>query len=185
MTKKLLEVAADIVQTQASTGHMTSEEIVSSLRNVFKALQDMQRSELEGTALELGGMGAEAVSEEIPAEKADPRQSIKEDKVICLECGTEMRQLTGKHLSIHGLTIREYKQKWGFPTGQSLSAKALSRARSKAAKKRGLPENLVKYQEQRRQKKEAAEAEATAAATAEEKAPAAATTKPGRKKKER
>jgi hypothetical protein len=36
---------------------------------------------------------------------------------------------------------------------QPLSAKALTKARSKAAKKRGLPENLVKYQEGRKQKK--------------------------------
>lgn len=181
MTKKLLEVAADIVQTQASTGHMSSEEIVASLKNVFRVLQEMQRSELDGTALEADAAGVEPVEEETPAEKPDPRQSIKEDKVICLECGTEMRQLTGKHLSIHGLTIREYKQKWGFPTGQSLSAKALSRARSKAAKKRGLPENLIKYQEQRRQKKDTTEAEPGH----DEKPENSGAGKPGRKKKDR
>jgi hypothetical protein len=61
-----------------------------------------------------------------------------------------MKQLTAKHLSAHGLTIREYKQKWGFPLKQSLSARSLSKARSKAAKRRGLPENLVKYRESRK-----------------------------------
>jgi hypothetical protein len=34
-----------------------------------------------------------------------------------------------------------------------LAAKSLSKARSKAAKKRGLPEKLQKYMEARRQKK--------------------------------
>lgn len=179
MTKKLLEVAADIVQTQASTGSMTSEEIVASLKNVFKVLQEMQRSELEGTALEPGALAGEGGLEEGPGEKADPRESIKEDKVVCLECGTEMRQLTGKHLGIHGLTIREYKKKWGFPSGQSLSAKALSRARSKAAKKRGLPENLIKYQEKRRQERVTAEGEPGPGKNAQNTGAG----KPGRKKK--
>lgn len=48
---------------------------------------------------------------------------------------------------------RDYKKKWGFPLKQSLSARSLSRARSRAAKKRGLPENLVKFQEERKLKK--------------------------------
>ena len=70
--------------------------------------------------------------EEIP-EKIDPQSSIQENKVVCLECSAEMRQLTIKHLSSHGLNIREYKKKYGFPLKQSLSAKSLSKARSKAA----------------------------------------------------
>jgi predicted transcriptional regulator len=85
--------------------------------------------------------------------KKEPRQSIQDDKIICLECGTEMRQLTTKHLSSHDLTPREYKHKWGFSLKQPLSAKSLTKARSKAAKKRGLPANLVKFLEERKQKK--------------------------------
>ena len=73
--------------------------------------------------------------------------------MICLECGAEMKQLTAKHLGAHALTIREYKKKYGFPLRQSLSAKSLSKARSKSAKERGLPEKLVLFQEQRKQKK--------------------------------
>jgi hypothetical protein len=64
-----------------------------------------------------------------------------------------MRQLTAKHLSSHELSIKEYKKKWGFPQRQSLSARSLSEARSKAAKERGLPEKLARFQEERKQKK--------------------------------
>jgi hypothetical protein len=56
-----------------------------------------------------------------------------------------MTQVTAKHLPTHGLGPREYKMKWGFPMAQPLSAKSLTRARSKAAKKRGLPEKLRAY----------------------------------------
>lgn len=156
MAKKLLEIAAEIVQAQVTTNQLATEEIVSSLKQVFSALRDMQKSELEGMPLEIGKPSEEATAEETPGEKVDPKGSIQEDKVVCLECGAEMRQLTAKHLSSHGLAIREYKQKYGFPLRQSLSAKALSKARSKAAKKRGLPERLLQFQEERKRKKELA-----------------------------
>jgi predicted transcriptional regulator len=153
MTKKLVEIAAEIVQNQVSTNPMSSEEIVSSLKSVFSALQSIQKSEAEGAPFEAGKVGEEGLGAERAGEKADPKNSILEDRIICLECGAEMRQLTAKHLGAHGLSPRDYKQKYGFPMKQPLSAKALTKARSKAAKKRGLPENLVKYQEGRKQKK--------------------------------
>lgn len=153
MTKKLVEIAAEIVQNQVSTNPMSSEEIVSSLKSVFGALQAIQKSEVEGGPIEAGKAGEEGFGAEKLGEKADPKSSILEDRIICLECGAEMRQLTAKHLGAHGLSPRDYKQKYGFPMKQPLSAKALTKARSKAAKKRGLPENLVKYQEGRKQKK--------------------------------
>jgi predicted transcriptional regulator len=156
MAKKLLEIAAEIVQAQVSTNQLGTEEIVSSLRLVFTALREMQKSESEGLPLEIAKLPEELLPEETMPEKIDPKGSIQEDRVICLECGAEMRQLTAKHLSSHALSIREYKQKHGFPLRQSLSAKALSKARSKAAKKRGLPEKLLKFQEERKRKKELA-----------------------------
>ncbi len=163
MAKKLLEIAAELVQAQVSTSQLVADEIVSSLKLVFSALQEMQKSETEGMPLEIIKPPEEAVPEEVVAGKIDPKGSIQEDKVICLECGAEMRQLTAKHLSSHGLSIREYKHRYGFPLRQSLSAKALSKARSKAAKKRGLPEKLLRFQEERKRKKELALQEMPAA----------------------
>lgn len=154
MSKKLLEIAAEIVQNQVSNNPMNSEEIVSSLKFVFSALQTMQKSEIDGTLLEGVKLTEEGAAAEKGVEKQDAKSSIQDDKIICLECGAEMRQLTAKHLGAHNLTPREYKQKYGFPLKQPLSAKSLTRARSKAAKKRGLPENLMKYHEMRKQQKE-------------------------------
>lgn len=154
MSKKLLEIAAEIVQNQVSNNPMNSEAIVASLKHVFTALQTMQKSEIDGTRLE-GRSAEEGLAGEKGQEKPDAKSSVQDDKIVCLECGAEMRQLTAKHLGAHNLTPREYKQKYGFPLKQPLSAKSLTRARSKAAKKRGLPENLMKYHEMRKQQKEA------------------------------
>jgi predicted transcriptional regulator len=150
--KKLLDIAAEIVQAQASVGQMSAEQIEQSLIKTFSTLQRMQRAEEKGLFLD-SGVSEEAGVEEAPVAKKEPRESIQDDRIVCLECGTEMRQLTTKHLSSHDLTPREYKQKWGFSLKQPLSAKSLTKARSKAAKKRGLPENLVKFLEERKRKK--------------------------------
>jgi predicted transcriptional regulator len=154
MTKKLLEIAADIVQTQAASASMTSVDIASSLRLVFQTLQEIQKSEAAGTVF-----APQVMAEEAP-EATAPQNSIKEDKVICLECGAEMRQLSGKHLVSHGMSQKEYRKKYGFSMGTPLSAKSLTKARIKAAKKRGLPEKLKQAIEARRQTKAAASTQA-------------------------
>ncbi len=164
--KKLLDIAAEIVQAQATVGQMSAEQIEQSLIKTFSTLQRMQRAEEKGMLLDKG-IAEEEAAEEIQSAKKEPRESIQDDRIVCLECGTEMRQLTTKHLSSHSLTPRDYKRKWGFSLKQPLSAKSLTKARSKAAKKRGLPENLVKFLEQRKQKK--AEAAAGAGHAEEQK----------------
>ena len=151
--KKLLDIAAEIVHAQATVGQMSADQIEQALIKTFSTLQRMQRAEEKGVLLEAVSPMEEPPAEEAAPAKKEPKESIQDDKIVCLECGTEMRQLTTKHLSAHGLTPREYKKRYGFSLKQPLSAKSLTKARSKAAKKRGLPENLVKFLEQRKQKK--------------------------------
>jgi predicted transcriptional regulator len=157
--KKLLDIAAEIVHAQASVGQMSADQIEQALVKTFSTLQRMQRAEEKGVLLETVSPMEEPFAEEAAPAKKEPKESIQDDKIVCLECGTEMRQLTTKHLSSHGLTPREYKKKYGFSLKQPLSARSLTKARSKAAKKRGLPANLVKFLEQRKQKKAQAIAE--------------------------
>ena len=156
MARRLLEIAAAIVTAQASVGRISAEEIEQTLMSTFLVLQKMQKAEQENILLEAAEETDVAFREEAQPEDVDPKGSILENKIVCLECRAEMKQLTKKHLGSHGLTPRDYKKKYGFSMRQSLSAKSLSRARSRAAKKRGLPENLVKFQEERKRNKVAA-----------------------------
>jgi predicted transcriptional regulator len=144
MSKRLTEIAADIVQGQVSRSPMSTEDIVSSLKNVFGALMILNRAETEDVSLDVTGSVPETM---------EPKDSIQADRIVCLECGSEFKQLTAKHLQTHGLSPREYKKKWGFPMAQPLSAKSLTKARSKAAKKRGLPEKLRAYLDARKKMK--------------------------------
>ncbi len=146
MPKQLVEIASDIVQTQVSITPMSSADISSSLRQVFSTLREMQRAES-------GEIELPKTQESAPAQALTPADSIQNDKIICLQCGAEMKQLTQKHLVDHGMNQKEYRKKYGFTMKTALSAKSVTKARSKAAKKRGLPENLKKYTEARRQEK--------------------------------
>jgi predicted transcriptional regulator len=145
MSKRLIEIASEIVHSQVSSAPMSAVDIASSLREVFRTLQELQRAETGETELP----NSPGPAPEAPA----PRDSIQNDKVICLECGAGLRQLTYRHLLSHGLSPKEYKRKYGFSMRTALAAKSLTKARSKAAKKRGLPENLKKAIEARRKSK--------------------------------
>jgi len=145
MSKKLIEIASEIVQTQVSSTPMSAADITASLRQVFSTLLEMQKAEAGGIEL--------APAVEVATTKLTPQNSIQNDKVICLECGAEMRQLTSKHLVSHEMSQKEYRKKYGFTMRTPLAAKSLTKSRSKAAKKRGLPDKLQKYMEARRQAK--------------------------------
>jgi predicted transcriptional regulator len=159
MSKKLLEIASEIVQAQVYLTPMSLSDIASSIEQVFSTLQELQKAETDGIDIEF----TQPAAKEVAATKLTPQDSIQNDKVICLECGAEMRQLTSKHLGFHGMNQTEYRKKYGFSMRTPLAAKSVSKARSKAAKKRGLPEKLQKYIEMRRQ----AKAKATKPAAAE------------------
>ncbi len=152
MEKKLLELAVEIVHTQASMSMMTAEDIEQALVRVYNALHKMRLAEEQGRSILQAEPGFEA---SVMPVAVDPLSSIQEDKVTCMECKAELRQLTANHLRIHHLTPREYKKKWGFPLKQPLSAKMLTKLRSRSAKKRGLPENLRIYLDRKRENKTA------------------------------
>lgn len=154
MDKKLLELSVDIVQALASISKMSGEEVESALIKTYNALHRMRKAEEEGRTVAPDDNSSKGPFESSGVfGKIDAHASIQEDRVICLECGAEFRQLTANHLKTHQLSPREYKRKWGFPLKQPLAARVLTSLRSKSAKKRGLPQKLQQYLDDQRQKK--------------------------------
>ena len=111
-----LKQALEIVKAQASVRTMTEEEITSMLRTLTTGIQTMVE-------------GAAPVVEAEPA--VDPKNAIREKSVLCCECGKSFKVLTKRHIASHGLTVDEYKEKYGYKKGTSLVAKALARERRK------------------------------------------------------
>jgi predicted transcriptional regulator len=138
MSKSLVEMSAEIVTAQARQSQLKPEDIADSLRKVFYTLKEIQQS----------GVGAdfeETVSK-------DPQSSIQRNQVICLECGKAFKLLSNRHLALHGLTPREYKQKHGIRMTQALSARTLSQRRRKLAKELGMGKQLAAWRADRKRR---------------------------------
>src|SRR5688572_16476882 len=138
MAKSLVEMCAEIVAAQAGHTRLTSEEIGDSLRQVFRTLLDVQRT------------GQDVEVEELIVH--DPQASIQRNQVICLECGKSFKLLSNRHLALHNLTPRAYKQKHGIRMTQALSARTLSQRRRKLAKELGMGKQLAEWRAERKQR---------------------------------
>jgi predicted transcriptional regulator len=143
MSKTLVEMAAEIVTAQASNTQMSSEEISDTLKKLFFTLKDIKDKEDGGSNLfEVKGIENGQVA-------VEPKDSIQRNKIICLECGKEFKQLSKSHLKTHGLTPKDYKKKYGLRTGQALVAKSLTAKRRKLAKEKKLGSKLAEYRKKR------------------------------------
>jgi predicted transcriptional regulator len=139
MSKTLVEMCTDIVSAQAGHTAMSSEDIVESLRRVFRTLQEVQL------------LGGSAENEEGSVTPRDPQSSIQRNQVLCLECGKAFKLLSNRHLALHDLTPRAYKHKYGIRMTQALSARTLSTRRRKLAKELGMGKQLAEWRAERKQ----------------------------------
>ena len=116
-----LKEALDIVKAQASVRVMSDEEIVTMVRRLSVSLRGIS----EGEA---------SVDEAISEVQSDPRKSVKEKSISCLECGKTFKILTRKHLATHGLDAASYREKWNLKKDTPLVCKGLQRERRKKMK---------------------------------------------------
>jgi len=130
MAKSLYELAAEIVSAQAAVSKLTPEEINELIRKTYESLKSVKCDE-EGSVVETAPLAM------------DPKKSIKQATITCLECGKSFKIITKRHLKEHGLTPKEYKAKYGFKARQPLSAKYLSAKRRKVAKDQNLGQRLA------------------------------------------
>ena len=138
MAKSLYELAAEIVAAQASAAKLSAEEINELIKKTYDSLKNVKADE-------------EGAPEEEAAPAMEPKQSIKQNSVTCLECGKKFKILTKRHLADHNLTPKEYKAKYGFKARQPLSAKSLSAKRRKVAKEQNLGQRLAEARKKQRE----------------------------------
>ena len=167
--KAVSDVLVNAVEGVKDIAGTAFADIAFSLRQVCSTPPELQKAETAGIDVEFTQPAAKATQEGPPEAKPalTPQNSIQDDKVICLECGAEMRQLTSKHLVSHGMDQKQYKKKHGFSMRTPLAAKSLTKTQSKAGKKKGPPEKLKQPIEARKQEeaKVAAKSSVSAAET--------------------
>ena len=110
--------AMAITQAQAGVRSMSADEIVAYAVEVARGIRALM------------GCGDAAPMPEVDGTPGiDPKKSIRENAVICLECGHKFKMLTRRHLAQHGLTPRQYREKYGFKKNASLACRSIQKMR--------------------------------------------------------
>ena len=134
MSSELLKLTTEIVTAHASLTELTPGQLVQEIKDVHAAL----------ASLESGDILGEAVSEK-PEETAGVRKPsiplkdiVKAKYVVCLECEKKLKTLRAHLKKAHGLTPKEYYQRFDLdPKKFPLVCKDYSAKRSEMAKARG------------------------------------------------
>jgi len=176
MSKALTELTVEIITALLSHRDMSPDEIADGLKKIFyvlKALNNLEsRKEPSSAEIEaISGKLAEWVAVETDSRAAkksagagpdqrkppaaaafaDPMDSIQAEKIFCLECGREFKQISHTHLAVHGMTPKDYRKKYHLPAKQPLTARSLSEQRKQRAVESGLG-SLLKSRREAKQK---------------------------------
>src|ERR1035437_1493570 len=97
----LLEMAAEIVSSHASTSKLSTDELLQEIQKVYASLQ----------ALEAGKV-AEVLTEAVKPVRTI-KQALRKEEVICMICGKGgMKALTRHIKTIHDLKPGQYKKQF-------------------------------------------------------------------------
>jgi predicted transcriptional regulator len=124
-SEMLIELTADVVAAYVSNNPVPVGELPNLIADVHAAL---------------GRVGG--TSEPVPADKqkpaVNPKRSVHDEYIVCLEDGKKFKSLK-RHLMTHyGLTPDQYREKWGLDPAYPMVAPSYATARSQLAKKMGL-----------------------------------------------
>lgn len=124
-TAILVEMTAEIVSAYVSNNPVSTVDLPNLIGEVHSALNKVQA----------GGAGAPAEKQK-PA--VNPKKSVFQDYIICLEDGKNFKSLK-RHLRTHyDLSPEEYREKWGLAPDYPMVAPSYAEARSKLAREMGL-----------------------------------------------
>lgn len=100
----LVEIAAQIVASHASSTPMTSDQLIFEVRRVYIALKNLEVDlPLEGSEQKSAAMTV--------------KEAFKKGEIICMVCGKGGFKTLARHLkAVHHLSPREYKKQFGIPS---------------------------------------------------------------------
>jgi predicted transcriptional regulator len=121
----LIELTADVVAAYVSNNPVPVGELPNLIADVHAAL-----GRVGGTP--------EPVQTEKQKPAINPKRSVHDEYIICLEDGKKFKSLK-RHLMTHfGMTPDQYREKWGLEPSYPMVAPKYAAARSQLAKKMGL-----------------------------------------------
>lgn len=123
----MIELTADVVGAFVGNNKVAVGDLPALIKSVHTAL----------SAIGSPVTAAESAPAVTQPTAAQIRKSITPDALISFEDGRPYKTLK-RHLTTQGMTIAEYKAKWGLPKDYPTTAPSYSEARSAMAKALGL-----------------------------------------------
>ncbi len=120
----LLELTSDIVAAHVSNNPVPIGELPGLIETVYSKLSVLSLPEDE-PPVELK-----------PA--VNPKKSITEDYIICLEDGKRLKMLKRHLKTAYDMTPDDYRKKWGLAHDYPMVAPSYAKRRQQLAKKIGL-----------------------------------------------
>jgi predicted transcriptional regulator len=139
MSQTLLEMAKDLVLAQIHAHRLSPEDMHAALQDIYSSLLALH-------AQEASHGSAAVATHETPPAPINWRKSITKQTVTCLACGVSFKQLSVRHLKVHGLDTRSYRVKYGMPRRQPLSARAVTALRKQIVQRSRPWEKSPTYQ---------------------------------------
>jgi len=125
-TAHLLPLVARIVSAHVQNNVMPAQALPGLIRSVYGALVSIERRE------------ERVDSAPVIPRKGPAGQTIFDDALVCMECGTRMKMLKRHLQTVHNQTPSEYRTKWRLTGDYPMVARQYAELRSSLAKKSGL-----------------------------------------------
>jgi predicted transcriptional regulator len=113
-TQSIVELVKDLTIALIEKRDISPEDMQDTLQRTYATLTALKVQE------ERGVFDPEPVS---ASSVGDWRKSITKHTVTCLECNLAFKQLSIRHLRMHGLDGHSYRAKYGIPRTQPLAAR--------------------------------------------------------------
>ncbi|MFI0849760.1 MucR family transcriptional regulator [Mesorhizobium sp. IMUNJ 23232] len=135
--QELIELTADIVAAYVANNPVPAASLPELIRTMHSTLASLADT-----------IEPEPEQPQTPA--VNPRKSVHDDHIVCLEEGLKFISLKRHLMTSHGLTPEAYRKKWGLAPDYPMVAPTYSARRSELAKDIGLGRESVPVPQKRR-----------------------------------
>ena len=121
---QVLNLTSDIICAHINNSDVNMDEVPELIEKVYAAL----------AAVHDQGRGRPGR----PTPAIAIKKSVTPDYIICLEDGKKLKMLKRHLKAVYGMSIQEYRERWGLPADYPTVAPNYAKQRSRLAKTIGL-----------------------------------------------
>jgi predicted transcriptional regulator len=122
-TDQILGLTAQIVSAHLRHNSVAPDALPALIQQVYRTLSNIGQAPVE-------------TKKPVPA--VPVKQSVRQDRIVCLEDGKSFSMLKRHLMTDHKLTPQQYREKWDLPRDYPMVAPNYAQTRSALAKKIGL-----------------------------------------------